>query len=214
MIDFFLKELKESLNGELPGARAHQYVMKDRLTIEDLSNNLHSARLSAVLIFLYLENDRLFTTFIKRPTYKGVHSGQISLPGGKMELNDSSLMHTAYREAEEEISINAKKIEGIGQLSKLYIPPSNFLVSPYIAFQRNKPEFIADKREVDKIIKVPLSVLLERYEYQIATVNIGGVRRKVKGFYLEDNLVWGATAMIMREFLEVLKNLKSTNDLL
>ena len=214
MIDTFLKELKESLKGELPGAKAHQYVMSNRLPIQDLSDKAESARLSAVLIYLYLNNDRLYTAFIKRPTYKGVHSGQISLPGGKMELNDLSLMHTAYREAEEEISINAKDLNDIGELSKLYIPPSNFLVSPFIGFQERKPKLIADKREVDQILEVPVAELLHRYDYEEAIIDLGGVRRKVKGFYLEENLVWGATAMIVREFLEVLRSLKSTNDLL
>jgi 8-oxo-dGTP pyrophosphatase MutT (NUDIX family) len=213
MIDAFLKELKESLQGELPGVKAHQYVMSDRLPIQDLSNKLESARLSAVLIYLYLNEDRLHTTFIKRPTYKGVHSGQISLPGGKKEQDDLSLMHTAYREAEEEISIDTTEIEALGELSRLYIPPSNFLVSPYVAFQKTKPILRADKREVEQIIEVPLSVLLKRFNYEEALVNIGGVKRRVKGFYLEENLVWGATAMIIREFLEVVQKLKATNDL-
>lgn len=210
----FKSELKQKLKGKKPAWEAHRKVMEHRKPVEELSKKLEHARKSAVLLLIYPNNKVLHTVFIKRPTYEGVHSGQIALPGGAEEKEDQSLMYTALREAEEELAIQAKPTEVLGTLSALYVPPSNFLIEPYVAFQDQRPTFKADVFEVAEVIECPLSQLMGE-EKLLANQLVHSSRGelKVSGFRLNEHLIWGATAMIVKEFAEILSLLKVGDEL-
>ena len=114
-------------------------------------------RYGAVLILMYLRDEEWHFALIERPEYDGVHSKQIALPGGKQDLDDRDLVHTAFRETEEEIGIPQSALELLSDLSPVYIPPSNFLVSPFVGITTEEAHFVREEREVAQIIEVPLT---------------------------------------------------------
>lgn len=205
---FSIDELKQKLQQPLPGVKSHlKMAPKNRL--EDLSTfNITPplVRKSAVLILLFPDNGKLKTVFIKRSEYEGVHSGQISFPGGKFENTDSTFEATALRETNEEIGVEPDNIEIIGQLTDFYIPPSNFLVKVFVGYTTKKPEYIPDKKEVQSILEVDIDEFYD--SNNIAEKEFYSTSRKTAVFaphYLVNGLeIWGATAMILSELLDVL----------
>jgi len=161
-------------------------------------------REGAVLLLLYMKDGELFFPLIQRHEYKGVHSNQVSLPGGKVEIGDDNLLHTAIRETEEEIGVPRKLIENFGALTELYIPPSNFMVSPFVGFISGEPTFVKEEREVKEILEVSLLDFLENSPIKETEVIIGdGIKLKTPYFELNNKVVWGATAAILQEFKEI-----------
>lgn len=160
------------------------------------------------MICCYPKLDNLFYfPLIHRTEYPGVHSGQISLPGGKMESQDRNLWHTATRELNEELGVRTQDLKQIRQLSSLYIPPSNFWVTPYLGFLDTPTSFIPEKREVADVIEVSLDALtaliLEKRKLETSYLK----RQKIPGYALENHYVWGATAMILTELKMILSSL-------
>jgi 8-oxo-dGTP pyrophosphatase MutT (NUDIX family) len=162
---------------------------------------------SSVLLLLYpLNESDTGVVFIRRPKYNGVHSGQISFPGGRYEPEDYDLRHTALRESQEEIGVDPQKIEVIGKLTDLYIPPSNHKVSPYVGVMQEKPVFKPDPIEVESILEVALADFLKEDHLQCMPVLLTDGRYLETPCYLiNENIIWGATAMMMAEFLECIK---------
>jgi 8-oxo-dGTP pyrophosphatase MutT (NUDIX family) len=130
----------------------------------------------------------------------------VSFPGGKVEPNDPDLVFTALREAEEEIGIDAGKVEVLGRLTDLYIPTSNFLVSPVLGFLDEKPRFVPEVREVERIIPTAISTVGQPQVRQRTMIPIGeGIQLETPYFALDGEVVWGATAMILSELLQLLE---------
>jgi 8-oxo-dGTP pyrophosphatase MutT (NUDIX family) len=198
--------LKLKLAEPLPGYKSHKMVMEHRKPAGAALKNGLEPRRSAVLIHLYQHLGDLHIVYIQRPEYDGVHSKQISFPGGKAEVGDKSILETALREAKEEVNIESSKIEILGALTELYIPPSNFLVQPFVSFQQGRPSFIPDDREVGQIIEVRLSSLINQDLSDFNVMNKSSTI-SVKGFLIEGQVLWGASAMMTRELLDVCSNL-------
>ena len=161
----------------------------------------------AAVLGLFYPNKKGQTTFllIERASYKGTHSAQISFPGGKIDSSDTNLQETALRETFEEVGVLPKSIEIIRELTDVYIPPSNFLATPFIAFVEKKPEFIINY-EVENTIEVLLEDLLN--ESSLTAVNLTTSymeNTNVPCFKFNGYIVWGATAMILSEIKELLK---------
>jgi 8-oxo-dGTP pyrophosphatase MutT (NUDIX family) len=149
---------------------------------------------------------------MQRPDYNGVHGGQISFPGGKMELHDKTLADTALRESKEEIGIDPRQVTILGELTKLYIPPSNFHISPFLASSFVKPEFTPDPQEVAAVIVLPVDQILSGQSIQQKKVRTGlGFSMEVPAFYINEKIIWGATAMILSEFREILLTMETTD---
>lgn len=163
-------------------------------------------RLSAVMLLLYPIDYKPHFCLMQRPVYEGTHSGQVSFPGGKMEDDDLNLRDTALRETFEEVGIQQDKIQIMGELTQVYIPPSNFLVSPFIGFLDERPVFQPDDYEVDEVIEVPVDLLLDHSIVKETHIPMGkeGVRMKTPYFEIENRIVWGATAVMLSEFKEML----------
>ncbi len=135
------------------------------------------------------------------------HPGQISFPGGKVEKEDISAEMTALREAQEEVGIDISSIEVIGRLSDFYLEISKFSIQPFLAWSDQKPEFLLNPDEVEELVLFPLSDFIENeiiLETELQTLT--GILR-VKYFPFNDKIVWGATAMILSELIEILKKL-------
>ena len=166
-----------------------------------------SAKPSGVLILLYPYRDDIGFVLMRRPDYTGVHSGQISLPGGKFEEEqDRDLIATAMREAKEEVGIKPSAVNIIGTLTPLYIPPSNYLVTSVVGWTEQRPEFIADPREVEEIIEMSLTDFLNDLNVRTRRIKLFmGLSANFPCYYIDRNVIWGATAMILSEFRVLLK---------
>jgi 8-oxo-dGTP pyrophosphatase MutT (NUDIX family) len=159
------------------------------------------AKESAVLFPLYKKNDAWHTAFMKRPVSQGVHSGQLSFPGGRLEENETHL-EAALRESAEEVGIIEQNWKVIGELSALYIPPSHFVVQPFLAVGPENPAFHFNESEVVEWIEHPISNLLKpqiirRKEIFVAKFN----RTFDSGYFdIQGHTLWGATAIMVQEF--------------
>ena len=203
-------ELKYKFQQPLPGLVSHQKMSPPHRAkaLLKIQENRHLTRQSAVMVLLFPENEKLKTVFIKRSEYDGVHSGQIAFPGGKQEKTDTGFEATALRETFEEIGVTADKIEIIGQLSDLFIPPSNFIVKPFVGYCHEKPVYKIDSKEVQSVIEIDIDdfysgkCIFEK-EFVAGTA---GKTIKAPYFAINGIEIWGATAMITSELLYVLKN--------
>ena len=204
-----IEQLKQKLQQPLPGVTSHLKMAPANRVQEfnNLNNIIPLAKNSAVLILLFPENGKLKTVFIQRSVYDGVHSGQISFPGGKVEATDKDFEATALRETFEEIGVKPEEIEIIGQLTDFYISPSNFLVKVFAGYTLQKPAFIPDKKEVQSILEVDIDEFFD--SNNIAEKEFYSTSRKTAVFapcYLVNGLeIWGATAMMLSELLDILK---------
>ncbi|WP_114750815.1 NUDIX hydrolase [Pleomorphovibrio marinus] len=198
-----LETLKHLLQFPLPGKEGQMGMAplpldEERFALQEKSN----ARKGAVLLLLFPNGDDCLVPFIKRPIYKGVHSGQVGLPGGKFEFGDSNLEETALRETSEELGVNPEDIQIIGRLSRLYIPPSNFSVNPYIGFLDYTPTFNPDSREVDQLFFCDFLGLMDKGIRKEKELKLSsGQFIKAPYFDIHGEVVWGATAMMLSELV-------------
>jgi 8-oxo-dGTP pyrophosphatase MutT (NUDIX family) len=208
MYSRLIELLAERLTMALPSAEAH-----DPLRAIPIGNVIpkfeHKVppKLGSVMVLLYEENGQIKFPLIKRAEYNGAHSGQISLPGGKAEPGEDAVQ-TALRECEEEIGIKASSIKVIGRLSEFYVIPSNFLVTPVVGTLNTKPLYNPDPYEVFKVIEANVHDLMR--EDAIRTKEIlaaGHYRMNAPHFEIENEVVWGATAMMLNELRIVLREI-------
>lgn len=208
----YLDELKaklESYDKELPGFEAQKKLSppyRNTYDIEEVKKN--NPRIAAVMILLY-ENEFGDVEFpvILRHTYEGVHSNQFSLPGGSFEPEDIDLAYTALRETVEELGVEEDNIEIVKQLTELYIPPSDFLVYPYIGIYHGLPDFLPDESEVAEIVPIDLEAFLNAQPVTFER-DFSGYKVDIPGYEVgEDAYIWGATAMMLSEFGTLLEKL-------
>lgn len=163
---------------------------------------------AGVLILIYPKQNISHFALIERPIYNGQHSGQIALPGGKVEQEDENIIATALREAYEETNIHPNQVEIIKPLSQIFIPPSNFFVTPVLGLANETPHFIPEKREVKLILEVNLNDLLTNNNFKkrnLSTQN--GFKINAPSFELNEKIVWGATAMMLNELKHIIHEL-------
>jgi 8-oxo-dGTP pyrophosphatase MutT (NUDIX family) len=197
------EKLLECFKSSLPGIDSH-LIMAPHYRIEEMKNAApqRNAVKSSVLILFYQKSNADHLVFIRRPVYNGVHSGQIALPGGRWEATDKSLYHTALREAREEIGINSSDVSFCGKLSDLYIPPSNYIVSPYVGVHTSNVNFTPDTFEVAEIIEIPFAFFLDPKAVKNEIIHLAnGFKVETPCFDYQGNIIWGATAMILSELI-------------
>lgn len=206
MIDQIISDIKTALNNPLPGNRSHQKMISySRPSAEVIRAMDANPKESAVLILLYKFKDRLCFPLILRPEYDGVHSRQIGLPGGQKEKQDKDLIATAIRETNEEIGAKVNQIKVLGALTEIYIPPSNFLVKPVVAFYEPFNEFNPDETEVSRILTSSLNELIDlTIEKREIYIRHQKNKTKISCFIIDEEIVWGATAMILSELRSTL----------
>lgn len=205
-LDWLIKNLEQRLRQPLPGAIAHD-VMR-ATPVGDIKPNFeHSVppKPGAVLILLYQDRDVVKFPLIQRQEYLGAHSGQISLPGGKTEMNEDAIQ-TALREGHEEIGVKPHELTVIGRLSDFFVIPSNFLVTPIIATITTIPELNPDPREVRRIMYGNLAELVRQDAIKSKEIIAAGkYRMRAPHFEIEGEIVWGATAMILNELCYIIR---------
>lgn len=204
----FLKYIPKIAKEKLPAKVAHAKMIPperiEYLQNEKLVNII--PKKAAVLMLLYPKENVTHMALIVRNSYPGIHASQIAFPGGKVEEYDKDLSDTALRETHEEIGISKEKVEVIRAFSEVYIPPSNYLVSPFLGFSSEELFFTLNPEEVAGLIELPLYQFLD--ESNVVTVNMTtsyANNIQVPAFQIGDDLVWGATAMMMSELKELIK---------
>jgi 8-oxo-dGTP pyrophosphatase MutT (NUDIX family) len=165
-------------------------------------------RQGGVLIVLYLQDGQNNLVLTRRRDDLQSHAGQISFPGGQRE-DGESLQATAIREAQEEIGIKPSNLSILGHLECMYIPPTDYEVYPFVAWHTGRPQFRAQVEEVAEILEVPLGHLLDPDNHYEELWEIRGFLVQVPYYLVGPHKVWGATAMILSEFLERLRALDS-----
>ncbi|UNY98699.1 CoA pyrophosphatase [Zhouia spongiae] len=207
--EHFNRLVPKIVNLKLPGEVSH-YKMAPLLRKKELEAMRYedqNPKRAAVLSLFYpgIGGATCFL-LILRKVYNGVHSNQVGFPGGKVELSDENLEATALRETEEEVGVTPDKVKIFKELSDVYIPPSNFLVTPFMGIMHEPPVLIPDEQEVEQILEVPLTELLG--DETVFTENLTTSYAKsidVPAFKLKNYTVWGATAMMLSEVKELIK---------
>ena len=203
----FTDKIEDFKNVKLGGLDA-QFKMAPKLRLQYDKDKIaaNNPRKAAVLALFY-PNKKNETTLLLtlRPSYRGTHSAQISFPGGKVEKTDQNLKETALRETFEEVGVQTSAIKIIRELTDVYIPPSNFLATPFLGFVDKQPTFILN-HEVAKTIEILVSDLLN--EHNMTTINLTTSYMKnidVPCFKIDNHIIWGATGMMLSEIKELLK---------
>lgn len=167
-------------------------------------------RKAAVLMLFYPKNEVTHLALIVRNSYPGVHSSQIGFPGGKVEEYDADLKETALRETHEEVGIEPEKIQIIKSFSEIYIPPSNFLVAPFMGISNEELTFIPDLDEVKRVLEFSIEDFLdEKSVTKVKMTTSYATDIEVPAFMVDKYVVWGATAMMMSELKETIKGVLS-----
>jgi 8-oxo-dGTP pyrophosphatase MutT (NUDIX family) len=198
--------LKRRLKEPLPGKDA-QFLMapETRLSNEEYLKQFPEHKISSVLFLLFPSGEKTSFVLIERSGGGGVHSGQIALPGGKHEISDVTYENTALRETEEEIGVNKNEIQLLGILTDLFIPASKFRVYPYIGYIENKPMFVPHQLEVKSVVEADLEIFLKNETIHKKEF-ITSYGRLPAPYYLYNGYeIWGATAMLISEFIAMFK---------
>jgi len=207
------RSILANLLKQLPGEDA-QHLMAP-LGRKEYADRIQHYTDSAVIILLVPTDDGVIFPLIKRSSKNpnDKHAGQISLPGGKKDQDDRDIIHTALRELEEEIGIPIDQVDVVGALSSLKVPVSGFIIHPFVGIYLPKeaPKYTRQISEVDEIVEVGISDLLDQRNVLLKNIPMasGMVINDVPYFQLSSKVVWGATAMILSEMKELLKNYRN-----
>ena len=195
-----IDKLAERLLHELPGHSAHKIMASRTRSFEFLDENVKDA---AVLIAIFEENGSWKIPLIKRVEDGKIHSGQIAFPGGKIE-DGESVIEAAIREANEEIGIRIEDVEIIGTLSELVIPVSSYRVIPVIGKMKGGQKFKKNPDEVQEIVIIEMDELKKKEVIKSEERTFNGVKVKIPFYEMNKEKIWGATAMILSELMQIL----------
>lgn len=202
VVDFLSNRLAKSL----PGNIAHEPLRATPVgALRPKFEHKSPPKPGSVLILLYEQDGVIKFPLTKRPDYLGTHGGQVSLPGGKKE-KDETVFETAIREGVEEVGINPDDARIIGRLSDFFVIPSNFMIAPVVAYAKDVPQFVPQVSEVERILTGDLGQLVREDAVQQAEILAAKMYPMLAPHFLIDNeIVWGATAMMLNELRVVLR---------
>ena len=207
---YFKNQIHQIKSAPLGGLESQfKLVPELRIKISEEKIKKSNPRKAAVMALFYPdENNKATFLLTQRASYKGTHSAQISFPGGKYDKVDNSLQQTALRELEEEVGVAQNSVEIIRQLSDTYIPPSNFMVTPFIGFLDEKP-ILTPNEEVAKLIEIEAKALLNDENVSSVVLETSYMKEiEVPCFKFYNHIVWGATAMMLSEIKDLMKEIE------
>lgn len=197
-----LHKIQNALAHELPGDASHRKMLPPNRVLKARAN-INGIKNSSVLVLLFCDADELMVCLIKRPPFMKHHAGQIALPGGRMEEGETDI-ETALRETFEEIGVVPESIQIVGKLSRIYVEISNFRVQPIVGWMDGKPTFHPNDQEVEKTICFPVKRFSPPYTQEQIETMTGPLT--VPCINYEGETIWGATAMILAEFYDMIKS--------
>jgi len=201
--------LEQRLRSKLPGRPAQARFEPELSYGRHFGPASCDARPAAVVALLYRDAGTWHLPLTVRAAGLTAHAGQISLPGGAVELDETSHA-AALRELEEELAVDRGEVELLGRLTPLYLFASNFVVEPWVAWMPSRPAFVPDAREVAELLEVPLPDLLDRSRYGTHCISRGGLAFTAPHIVWQRHRVWGATSMILGELIAVLQRDEET----
>jgi len=211
MLEKIILFLESQLKERLPYANIDNEDIDDALKefiIKEQRSPKKTHRVCATMLVLFENNNEIYFPCILRPQKSRVHPGQIAFPGGGKEEQDVDLSDTAIRETLEEIGILVPKDQVVGSLINMYVPPSNSMITPKVGFLSKRPIYKNDPNEVDKVIEIPISSLLNEENHTTKTIQVQkGLKVNMPAIQIGEHLIWGATARILKEFTLVLKEM-------
>ena len=197
--------LEEKLAGPKPGLKAQLGMTPNPRPGHQVYTEVEDTCLKAgVLVLLYPREDRLHLVLTRRTDRVDFHKGQISFPGGRQEAGEG-LEQAALREAQEELEVDPDSARVLGMLTPLYIPPSNYCIYPVVALTESRPDFQPSQLEVAEVLEIPLDHLLDPQNVRRERWTIRGADVEVPFFAFGEHKIWGATAMVLAELMEVVK---------
>jgi len=206
-IEEALQFLEKALQGPKPGLKAQLRMITNPRPGNKTYQEVEGSSLKAgVLVLFYPWKKRLHLVLTKRTPSVLFHQGQISFPGGRQDQGES-LQQTALREAREELRIEPSQIRILGELTPIYIPPSNYCMYPIVAATDKRPDFQPSSHEVAEVIEVPLNHLLDPQNMRREVWTIMGIEADVPFYFFKGYKIWGATAMVLAELIELLRSL-------
>lgn len=194
------EKIRQALLKTLPGREAHLKMLPPGRELTPAGETRRNLNYSSVMLLLYEEDRRIFACLIKRPQHMKTHPGQIALPGGRIEKGETAL-YTALRETSEEIGISAEEVQVIGKLSAVYISVSQFVIQPFVGWLNKTPAFTINPHEVVRVIRFPL--FEHRNSEEKTEIHTASGKMTVPCIHFEGEVIWGATAMILSEFLDL-----------
>ncbi len=200
-----ITHIKLLLGKPLPGIKAHQLMLPSGRELDIYPEDFPDVKQSAVLFLLFRTEEGVSTCLIKRPDSMKDHAGQYAFPGGKYELTDPSVEYTALRESKEEVGIAPGNVHLLGQLSPLYISVSQFLISPVVGYCPVQPQFTLNPSEVESLILVPIASFLDEKSISEMETETQTGKLTVPCYSINGEVIWGATAMIISEFIQMLE---------
>ena len=210
-----IENIKKKLEFELPGVNSwnrmavkpiqdskidnEKIIRYDKLLSKDKLKKMNKA---AVLICFFKKDGEYHLPLIRRPMHEKNHPGQIALPGGAMEKNET-LENTALREAFEEIGIIPENVDIIGKMTPLPIPVSKYLISPFIGIVEYEPKWNINKKEVDELIILKFKDLVNADNGYYEDWNLRDNVLRVPIFKVMNKEIWGATAAVLSELIDL-----------
>jgi 8-oxo-dGTP pyrophosphatase MutT (NUDIX family) len=199
----FSRSLEDKLAGPKPGLKAQLAMVTNprpgHQVYHEVEDSCHKA---GVLLLFYPYKDRIHLVLTRRTEKVDYHKGQISFPGGRQEKGET-LEQTARREAQEELNIDPESIRILGRLTPLFIPPSNYCIYPIVATSERRPDFRPYRHEVAEVLEIPLDHLLDPQNVRKETWTLRGTEVEVPFYAYTGHKIWGATAMVLAELLEL-----------
>jgi 8-oxo-dGTP pyrophosphatase MutT (NUDIX family) len=198
--------LRVALAGPLPGVEAQRRMAPTPRPGAQLNRSPLQARDAAGLVLLFPIEDRVHLLLTVRSSRLLSHAGQVSLPGGAVEAGES-VEQAALRETEEETGVDPALVRVVGRLTPLHIPVSGFVLHPVVGVSDSRPSYRLAHGEVEQVVEVPFDVLLDPACVNHQSGAWDGVARDIPYFALDGLVVWGATAMVLSEFIDVASRL-------
>lgn len=197
----FILELKLRLKNRQAIDAKNALMGYPRASVNQARSQNPPPKESAVIMLIFPHENEWHTLFMRRPDGTGVHSGQLSFPGGKLESGETPLQ-AAMREAMEEVGVELEEQHIVGSLTEVYIPPSHFVVTPFLAVLSEEPKFIPNPHEVVELITYPISHFLQDNIVAEKEIFIPMLGKNIQARYFDvkGNTLWGATAMMVQEF--------------
>lgn len=201
----WLETLEQRLRGPKPGLASQLKMVPDPRpgdkTYQDVGDSCPKA---GVLVLLYPRQGRLHVVLTRRTANVAHHQAQISFPGGHKDSHES-VLETALRETEEELNVARSSVRILGELTPLYIPPSDYCIYPVVAAAESRPDFRPSPHEVAEVLEIPLDHLLDTQNVQREVWRLRDLDVSVPFYLFRDHKIWGATAMVMAELLDLIK---------
>jgi len=203
-LELDLSHLERRLQGPKPGLQSQLKMVPDHRRHDRTFEEVRETCLrAAVLVLVYPGEGGPHLVLTQRTTQVVHHQAQISFPGGQMDEGESAV-HAALREAAEELNITPAEVRILGELTPLYVPPSNYCIYPIVGAAEQRPEFRPAPREVAEVIEVPLAHLLDATNVRREKWPLRGMNVTVPYYFYRGHKIWGATAMILAEFLDLI----------